>query len=496
MIAVLLAVVVLSLTSCVVFTWVSEPWAFFSLWTRAWELAIGGLVAAVPLRRELPAVVAGVLGWLGLAGIVTACILFSSATAFPGYAATLPVASAAVVIFAGGSPSRLGPLALLRLRPVQFVGLISYSFYLVHWPILILTQAAVGAYDTINLWGSILLVILSVPVAWALYRWVENPARRSRWFGGNSRRALFAALGGSVVLVLVTAGGASATAALPLNSGRDVARSAPTDPPIATAFVPQNLSPSLQHASNDNPSLYADGCEVDFAQTTPHPCFTGDSTGKRIVLFGDSHAAQWYPALAKIATEGHYQLETETKSACPSVAVEIANKGVDYTACDAWRNNVISDLKANPPALVVIANYGNPVFENSTNTSSQWASGMRSTLGQLVKVTKVAVIADTPDFGVSPIVCLSANLSSAAACARPAVTVLNSPGRLPGAFSANLMGATFIDLTGYFCSTTCPAIIGATMVYRDSHHMTATFAASLAPVLGTRLQPLLEPQAP
>ena len=487
----LCTVVVISLVSCIVLTYVSQPWAFFSLWTRAWELGVGGLVAVIPVPRQLPAVVAGVLGWLGLAGIVIASVLFSAATAFPGYAAALPVASAALVIFAGSSPSRLGPLTFLRLRPVQFLGLISYSLYLVHWPILLLTQAAVGAYNTINLVGSLLLVALSVPVAWALHRWVEDPARKSRWFARTNRRALFAALGGSVVLVLVATGGVSATAALPLNSGSAAPRTAPTDPPVATQFVPDNLSPSLQDAANDNPSLYADGCEVGFAQTTPHPCYFGDHAAKRIVIFGDSHAAQWYPALTKIATADDYELETQTKSGCPSVAVEIARNGVDYKACDAWRSNVIRDLKANPPALVVVANYGNPDFNNPSNTSKQWAAGMRSTFGQLVKITKVAAIADTPDLRTSPIVCLSANIDSAAACARPATLALDSPGRAPGSTPSDLMGATLVDLTGYLCSTTCPPIIGATMVYRDSHHLTATFAASLAPALGARLKPLL-----
>ncbi len=489
----LAVVVVGSFIVCVLLTYSSQPWAFFSLWSRAWELGIGGLVAVVPVAgaRRMPAAIAGTLGWIGVAGILVASILFSASTAFPGSAAALPVASAALVIFAGGTPSRFGPLLVLGLRPVQFLGLISYSLYLVHWPILILTEDAVGTYVTLSVWATTGLALAAVPIAWALYRWIENPARDSTWLTRRSWRPLVAAGVGSLVLALVASTGASATTGLPLNSGRAAAASTPTDPPIATAFVPSNLRPSLQRAADDNPALYADGCEVGFAQTVPGPCYLGDPKGKRIVLFGDSHAAQWYPALAAIAKNEGYRLETQTKSACPSVDIEIARNGVDYKACDVWRDNVLRDLKSDPPALVIIANYDNPDFNDSSNTSDQWAAGMRSTLGQLTAVTKVAVIADTPDFRVSPIVCLSAHLTSAVDCARPATTVLKSPGRVPSADPSNLSGATFIDLTGYFCTTSCPPIIGATMVYRDSHHLSATFAASLAPVLEPRIDELL-----
>jgi hypothetical protein len=257
--------------------------------------------------------------------------------------------------------------------------------------------------------------------------------------------------------------------------------------------VPSNLKPALQHAAHDNPAIYADGCEVDFAQTAPHPCLVGDAGAPRIVLFGDSHAAQWYPALAKFAKANDFQLETETKSACPSVAVEVANNGVDYTACDTWRDNVISDLRANPPALVIVSNYGNPVFNTAADPATQWAAGMTETIGRLASVTKVVVIADTPDFRNSPIVCLSAHLTSAQSCGRPRSFALDSPGRIPGKTPADLAGASFIDLTNYLCSPTwCPAIVGNTLIYRDSHHLTATYSAELEPILAPRLLKIID----
>jgi peptidoglycan/LPS O-acetylase OafA/YrhL len=491
MIAVLVIVVVASFISCVTLTTSSQPWAFFSLWTRAWELGVGGLIAAVPLTRRFPPLLAGVLGWIGLVGVVGTCVFYSSTTVFPGFAAAVPVVSAALVIMFGGSLAKAGPLLFLGKKPLQFLGLISYSLYLVHWPILVLTQAAVGAYHTIPVWGSTVLVAASIPIAWALYRFVENPARNAGWLKRADWRPIVGAGIGSAVLAGLAALAIAITVALPLNAGQTVQASAPSDPPRATSFVPSNLQPDLQHASDDNPSLYADGCEVGFAQTTPHPCFVGNPTGSRIVLFGDSHAAQWYPALTEFVTGASYQLETDTKSACPSVAVEIARNSIDYAACDVWRKNVIANLRADPPALVILSNYGNPEFESASNPAEQWARGMRETISQLSSFTKVAVIADTPDLRNSPIVCLSAHLNSAASCARPASLALLSPGRIPGASATDLAGATFIDLTGYLCTASCPAIIGDKLVYRDSHHITATFSTALGPVLGARVREIL-----
>ncbi|HEY4268624.1 MAG TPA: acyltransferase family protein [Galbitalea sp.] len=493
MIGVLSIVIVASFAASVALTFSSEPWAFFSLWSRAWELGLGGIVALAPgATRWLRPVVAAVLGWLGLAGILAACFLFSATTAFPGWADALPVASAALLIFAGAVPARFGPSLLLTLRPLQFIGLISYSIYLVHWPILVLVQARVGYYNPLPVWGTTLLVAASIPVAWLLYRFVENPARRATWLIHSVPRTLIGAGAASIVIAVVAVVAIAVTTALPLNSGRTTALSAPTDPPTATPFVPSNLRPSIQTAGDDNPAIYAQGCEVGIAQTAPNPCEFGAAGGQRIVLFGDSHAAQWFPALQKIAAEGSYQLETQTKSGCASVDIDIARNGVDYMACNVWRAKVIAQLKADPPALVVMANYTNPDFTNAANATAQWEAGMMKTIDELTPVTKVAVIADTPDLRYSPIICLSAHLTSARDCGQPASLALKSPGRPAEQDVASVTSATLIDLTGYFCADGwCPAIDGSTLIYRDSHHITATYSAELASALAPRIRALM-----
>lgn len=488
---VLIAVVVSSLACELVLTWTSQPWAFFSLWSRAWELGLGGLVALV-LRarpRVLPPAVAAVAGWAGLAGILVAVVGYSDTTVFPGIAAVLPVAATALVILAGATPTRSGPQLLLGTRPLQLLGLISYSLYLVHWPLLQLPQAAVGSQNPLPLWATAGLAVAAVPVAYLLYRFVEDPARRAPLLArARPRRSFLSAGAGAAVAAGLAVVAIAITAAVPLDAGRAVPRTAPTDPPVATPIVASNLTPSLRGAADDNPATYAEGCEVSYESAVPRPCVDG-SGGRTIVLFGDSHAAEWYPALQAIAAQQGDTLVTQTKSACASIDIAQTWQGVPYTSCDAWRDAVIDRLRAHPPDLVVIADY--TASPGGRDPAGAWQRGMESTIRTLAAFTRVALIADTPDLRDSPGVCLSAHLGDTASCTKPASLALDAPGRTGTAAAAAATGTPLIDLTGYFCTDACPPIIGNVLVYRDSHHMTATFSASLAAPLAERLLPVL-----
>ena len=491
-------VIVVSLALCIAMTARDQPWAFFPLWTRAWELGAGGLLAVVIGRgsRErplLPAVVAAVIGWAGLTAIAASTVAFSSATAFPGVAAVLPVAGAAAVILGGSVPSRGGPVLLLGRRPLLFLGAISYSLYLVHWPILVLARAAAGPYAELPGIVTVALGIAAIPVAWALHRLVEDPVRRAGWLSrARARRALVATGAGVAAVAALSALALAVTVVQPLDDGHSVFASEPSAPPVATAVVPANLEPSLRAAADDNPALYDDGCEVGYTPSVPHPCLFGDAAAPRVVLFGDSHAAQWFPALNEAARAGAFRLETQTKSACPSAEAELVWGGGPYVRCDRWRDAVIAQLRADPPALVILANYSAPDFADRTDEAGQWQRGLESTIAQLSAFTRVVVIADTPDLKEDPAICLSAHLDSASLCGRPSSVALDSPARIAERRATASTGTPFIDLTSYLCTADlCPAIIGSTLVYRDSHHLTATFSTTMADVLAARITPLV-----
>lgn len=484
------AVVVISFAACVVLTFRSQPWAFFLLPTRAWELGVGGLAAFILTFR--PRVVTGtlaaVLGWAGIAGIVGSAVVFTSATAFPGYWAAVPVLATAAVIVGGETRPSYGPYAALSVRVMLFVGLISYSLYLVHWPILQVTQAAVGFERPLPLWATLLLGAISFPVAWLMYRFVEEPGRTGAWLErARPRRSLLAAATASVLVAVIATGVFVYSNGRPLDAGETAPATEITDPPEPTAYVPTNLEPSLRAVADDQPVIYADGCHLDFDETTTEGCIYGDAGLPRIVLFGDSHAAQWFPAVLGYAQAHGYAVESRTKSSCPSVSADILRNRVPYVECSTWRGAVIDEINREHPALVLLANYGVASLANPGNSyAAAWSGALGQTIDEID--APVAVIADTPDLHATPSVCLSANLHAANRCGEKRTEALDVPSRAAEVATTAERDVTLVDLTDYICdSEMCEPILGDTLVYRDSHHITATFSKLLVGALTEKL---------
>jgi len=173
----ILVITVVSLVLALATTEVAAGWAFYSLPTRAWQLAVGGLLAIVALERVQVRAVSGALaavGWLGLGGVLLAGLVFDELLAYPGWWALLPTLGA-VLIIAGGD-RRGGPGFLLETRPLRFLGRISYALYLWHWPLLVLPAVAFGG-DLPPL-ARLALVGLAVAIATASTLLLEEPIRR------------------------------------------------------------------------------------------------------------------------------------------------------------------------------------------------------------------------------------------------------------------------------------------------------------------------------
>jgi peptidoglycan/LPS O-acetylase OafA/YrhL len=227
--AVLAVVAAASFTFCLWLTHADEPWAFFSLPSRAWELALGGLVAlGAPGLRRLPKVLSATVGWAGLALIAGAEFAFGSSTPFPGTAALAPVLGAAAVIAGGLQRVGWGPVVLLGRSPMQLGGDISYSWYLWHWPLLVLAPYFTGRALPVTL--ALALGAASGLVAWVSHVVVEEPARRWAWLRRQPLRSL------SAGACLGAAGAASclvAAVALPSLQGHGLARvAAPPTAPV------------------------------------------------------------------------------------------------------------------------------------------------------------------------------------------------------------------------------------------------------------------------
>ena len=202
--AVVLALVaVVSFAISIAWTHSLPSWAFFSLPSRAWELAAGGLVALTASHwRHLPRSSAAVIGWGGLSLIVITCFQLGEMTPYPGTAALLPVLGTALVVGAGCATTDLGVGRFLSAPAMRSVGRLSYSWYLWHWPVLLLAPALFGA--PLGLPGRLAMVLVSFGLAILTLHLVENPARFTTWFRLSAARSL--ALGGAVTAAAVCVG--------------------------------------------------------------------------------------------------------------------------------------------------------------------------------------------------------------------------------------------------------------------------------------------------
>jgi peptidoglycan/LPS O-acetylase OafA/YrhL len=506
----------LSATSFALGVWQTTnnaPWAYFGMPFRAWELGVGAMIAvAAPMLKRMPHALAWLLSGAGLMLIVASAMLFDATTAFPGYAAALPVLAAAAVIAAGCAPGRTGAGWLLGRSVMQGLGKVSYSWYLWHWPVLVILPVAFGV--TGKLGFNVLLAVWALALAGVTYVAVENPvrfgvARRLR-ASVNVRYGVLASLAMAVLAVgaiqlplrtvpvgaeapAVAAGPAENDPAGPAGPEGDLARliAASAD----QSRMPANMTPRLDVAKQDWPRLYQDKCDPPLTSSEVKTCGYGDPKGvETVVVFGDSHAGQWFPALEAIAKERRWRLIPMTKNACTpaSVMINLRELKRNYTECVQWRANVLTKLAALKPSRVIMSSNGDggaPV--GAQNVDEAWRDGWVETIRAVKRVTRtVVLIEDTPWPNGDVPDCVAAHADDVRVCARPRAQAVAKPQRrdLVRA-AAQREGVQVIDPVGWFCTTkTCPPIIGSAMVFRDGSHVSATYASRLAPVLGGQLK--------
>ncbi|WP_051704730.1 acyltransferase family protein [Glycomyces sp. NRRL B-16210] len=501
--AVAAGVFALSLVLSVLVTEQAPTVAYYGAHTRAWELAAGALLAlSLPTIRKTPKFLAWALGIAGLAAIVAAGVLYSGSTPFPGYTALMPVAGTMLVIIAGSGRGFNPVTWLLGTGPFQFFGKISYSLYLWHWPMLILIPLAVAAESSIVL--NLVLLVGAVALAQLSYRYVEEPVRNMKPFKSGN---LWGLAVGAVCSVAAIAVVVAAVTSIPGSGGGDV-----EEPPVAVIEEPTTMAQALEEGAtletvpdhvvdllagikDDRGGVFENGCLLPFAATEPSAgCEFGDTdSATTVVLMGDSHAAQWFPAIEQIAIDAGWRLVVHTKGSCPVSSVTVDNDAVNgrYGACDEWRAAVFDEIDRIEPAMVIVSSSLSYDLRGiDEGESTEWAAGWARAARRLVAASPTVVaLADTPRAPFDVAECLALHLDTATECvfdAEPAM--LDQSWRDAEAGAWEREGVEAIDTTEWFClEDVCPVIVHGTLVYRDSNHITHQYMEALVPLVDDAL---------
>jgi peptidoglycan/LPS O-acetylase OafA/YrhL len=468
--------------------------AYFSTFGRAWELGLGAalaLLGVLPIRRAA----AAVIGWAGLAAIVCAAVAFDASTPFPGTAALLPTLGTALLILGGASlygQARGGPAALLSLGPVRYVGRISYAWYMWHWPALIFAAAAWGP---LSVEAGVAVVLASLIPTVVTHHLIEDPVRLSSALARRPGRAL--AVGAACMAIGVGAGVAlkdsqPTMSTAPLTEVKGAAALAEQPYPQQRADA---VRPNPLRARDDRSRAFYDGCLVGIDGTNSNRCLYGDPEGNRtLILFGDSHAMQYFPALEELAETHHWRLITLTKAECTPGEVRIRSMVADreYSQCDTWREDALRRIEQGSPetALVVMSGdtaytpYGSDGQELSGDEgASAMEAGYVASLSRITEAgIRTVVIKDTPASSSDVPGCVSEDLQNLDACAFDRVR--DGTKEFDSRAARAAPDTRLIDLTPEICpADLCRAVIGNALVYRDKSHLTATYSRTLAPAI-------------
>lgn len=507
LVATTVTVGVLSLVWACVDTATSPTSAYFSTFSRGFEFAVGGLLAV--LASRLSSIRASFRPWLSLAGVI---VIFVSVwgvnpvSGFPGPMALLPVAGAAMYIAAGTGAPRDVQIWPLRTRAVTYVGDISYSLYLWHWPVIMILLALVPRESIVIPAALVLTVALSA----ASYRFIERPIGKSVWLirPRKTRRFTRSVVRRNVAwmvgVLVVVAGGIAAgdyTLRTFVSSGNSAAASVQVrlqegQPEVATALVEQmqiaiadgadrqtwdNLKPAISDIANYGAALTTD-CWTS-ADSEPRTCLRGDPAAEHtIVVFGDSIAMNAaFGVDAFIEEHPDWNLRVFAKLGCAAQQVPAsAPGGGPYTSCEEFREWAVSEIhEIGPDAIWLTSALPRTMPDVSADDVVEvWDRGLFATLSELEGAGETFVVMPPPAG------------EDLAFCSRP----YNTPGdcgsriserwiqvRDSSAATTQAVDARLVDTAMWFCDENgaCPAVIGDYIVRRDERHLTYDFGSSL-----------------
>jgi peptidoglycan/LPS O-acetylase OafA/YrhL len=486
----------------------SPDTAFFVSTTRIWELGVGSLLALAASRvARAPAGVLAAAGWAGLAAIAWAALRFDGTTTWPGFPALLPVLGAAGVIASGITPAAAAPGRLLSLRPIVWIGGISYSLYLWHWPILIAGQAAI---DDFRIRHGVALALVAFVPAWLSRRYVEDPIRFGPRFRPTHRAlGLGAALTATgVALGLVLAASVSVATTVDRASAEEAEGARAIGDPARADVVwsdterVDRMTPLPADAPDDIPAYVGQRpeCQIDFEDVEPSVCAYGDTTSDRVVvLVGSSKIAQWQGAFEAIAEREDWKIVQIFRSGCEFSDATFVRKNEPWVACREWGRLALQEILSIDPDLVVTTTQKTmalPDGSSDVKDLSQQAmvDGLARHWGAITDAgIPMAVLLDNPEppESIKPVYeCVAQNLDDLRQCSfdrKEAIAVSGTPTQLAAA--AKVPAVEIIDMADTLCPdrTRCAPVIGNVLVYRQGTHITNTYVLSAQQQLAAAL---------
>ncbi|MDQ0825140.1 peptidoglycan/LPS O-acetylase OafA/YrhL [Arthrobacter sp. B2I5] len=513
---------VLSLAYCVWFTYTGSTQAYFVTPARVWEFGAGAMAAIVGLRQHtlrhgkfltLQPQVSGTLQWLGYGLVIVAAFKLTSNTPFPGIAATLPVLGALLVIMSGPEGPVWSPDILLRAKPVQVVGGLSYSLYLWHWPLIVLAPSVLGTAAGVGNAHKAAILVVSFGLAYVTKRFVEDPNRGS--FGGSTGlRGVFIKLAAAMLAVcalcgalLIGLGKAQEAEAAKLQSlagqpcygARSLDQQSCPDPfgPAQVNGVSADESPWF-NAKECAPA--ADPIVVQGRTLLVDCDFTsGEKPTATVWLVGDSHAEQWKAAIYELARHHKWKVRESLLGGCPFIDVKrVAFKGAQsmdaqfQQQCLEWGRQVTSRVIDEKPDILFVSSFsaGETVDDGTRRPQhEQYSQAVASRFTSWAESgAAIYVLRDTPlTLQRSSPDCVELNKGNPVECANPRSEALVADPVADAARAMRNPKIRVIDLSDQFCTDmTCHAVIGGLPVYYDTDHIARSYMHSMVPMLAQR----------
>ncbi len=419
---------------------------------------------------------------MGFIGLAFSLLRLNETTPFPGLWALLPSISTICILRTCQANAGSWIAKGLSWRVFQNIGRVSYAWYLWHWPILVFASAV---HPEVSIATRVGLMIVAWALAEVSYRWLENPIRHSSLLARRPSRSI--ALGIFITVL-----------SLCLSFGW-----------LQNAQAQASLPNQIQYtrAKDDVPVIYSNGCHVDFFAKGPQlqgcTVTTTPSSIATVILVGDSHAAQWYAPLAKLAESRGWAFTSMTKFACPYVDIPKFEPqlGREYAECSVWQQKTLEAIQTMNPDLVVVTSWDEQPFKEA-----EWIEGTDRMMQALSQTSKhVVAIRDTPSLSFDAPTCLArkAGWFFSTFSSTPCEVAPKNPAEQSAqmAYDALKLSAkryanvSVIDMNNHVCNrTSCELQTDDLVLYRDEHHLTKTFSLTLTQPLYRQINQAIQNQ--